>query len=302
MRAPGGPTTGSCMRPSRFPTSRTSVPHFDTVAVSNPPTIVHRCSGNTNVIAELMKLPIMADMLDRPDREGHTPLWMAAALCERELLPFSPFEHLTGASVRMHSGQEEAVKFFLEKKATVNNYGLIKNGELHAAALTCVFHIVALTLIHLTGARAQGRRGQLLHCRSTAGALIFDRKNNKITKLLIAAGAVVNAKNDDGASPLHYAVSQYALEPARKHTVPCSSASAAHQTTPWLGRVVTTVAPRRNAYKVVYTLVSNGADPEPVVANTSIYCGGYNALQCATVHQFDESEHAIEEGLKTFHK
>ena len=139
MRAPGGPH-GSCRRPSRFFTSRSSVQHFDTVTVSNPPT-VHRCSGNTNVIAELMKLPIMADMLDRPDREGHTPLWMAAALCERELPPVSPFEHLTGAY--MHSGQEEAVKFFLEKKATVNNYGLIKNGELHAAALTCVFRIVA---------------------------------------------------------------------------------------------------------------------------------------------------------------
>ena len=133
------------------------------------------------------------------------------------------------------------------------------------------------------------------------GALIFDRKNNKITKLLIAAGAVVNAKNDDGASPLHYAVSQYALG-ASAHAHPAVQFRDAHQTTPWLGRIVTTVAPRRNAYKVVYTLVSNGADPEPVVANTSIYCGGYNALQCATVHQFDESEHAIEEGLKTFHK
>ena len=58
----------------------------------------------------------------------------------------------------------------------------------------------------------------------------------------------------------------------------------------------------RNAYKVVYALVSNGANPELKPKPNAFKCAEMTALECAVKLGYDESEHAIEEGIKKFHK
>ena len=52
----------------------------------------------------------------------------------------------------------------------------------------------------------------------------------------------------------------------------------------------------------MYTLVSNGAKTDVVPKNTSFVCPGMKALDCALKYDYQECEHAIEEGEKKFHK
>jgi hypothetical protein len=101
----------------------------------------------------------------------------------------------TALTLAVQTGDLELVRFFIERGAPVNLATLTKDSALHKAVVNKNLEMTKLLLSRGANVQARGDVGR---------TPIFNADGSEQAELLVAAGALADAYDDEGDTPLHF--------------------------------------------------------------------------------------------------